>query len=498
MLCPIPASRPIGGAASKRIVTRGMLQSSATSRNFRTRIRVYMNYRSSNGKFALRVRFDMRLNINRLLLISCMCFVSVGELSACTCAQRSACASVAKSSDIFLGTAVSEEFQSDGSFITHFDVMESFQGKAKSKVDLISLPPGQCGTTRFRIGTEYLVFSGRTSEGQMAVGPCNPSLPVELAAADLRYLRRLVKGEKSKTWLYGLVARLPSSEQESKQGFVPLAGTMVKITGSSGVAKVLAGADGTFETEDLPPGSYKVEPHLPDTLVARSLQVQLGSVGCADALLVTFWNGRISGEAIAPNGQPVSHTDVTLLAVGQPRGDGIAHRTDEEGRFKFEGLAPGRYQVGLMDFDGLPSEDHPFPPLFYPDAPEPETAAVITLQPGQKFDQADFKIHSFGPRTIRVEALWPDKRPAVHAEIHVEYEQSYCWKQGCPQNSYYETDQNGRASFYAYGEGKIRIYATTNSNSKEIWISDFKELDLRALPFSVSVVMSSPDHYDRP
>jgi hypothetical protein len=426
MLRPIPVSRPICGAASKRIVTCGVLQSFATSGNFRTRIRVYVNYRSSNGKLALRVRFDMRLNINRLLLIFCLSFVSVGQLSACTCAQRSACASVAKSSDIFLGIAVSEESQADGSFLTHFDVKEIFQGKAENRADVISVAPGQCGTTRFRVGAEYLVFSGRTSKGQMAVGPGNPSLPAEIAAADLRYLRRRANGAQSNTWLYGLVARLPSSEQESKHGFVPLAGTKVEITGPSSITEVLTGPDGTFETEDLLPGGYKVEPHLPDTLVARSLQVQLGSMGCADALLVTFWNGRISGEAIAPNGQPVSHTDVTLLAVGQPRGDGIAQRTDEEGRFKFEGLAPGRYQVGLMDFDGLPSEDHPFPPLFYPDATEPETAAVIALQPGQKFDQANFNIHSFGPRTIRVEALWTDKRPAAHAEIHIEYEQSYC------------------------------------------------------------------------
>jgi hypothetical protein len=262
--------------------------------------------------------------------------------------------------------------------------------------------------------------------------------------------------------------------------------------------EVLAGADGTFETEELPPGSYKVEPHFPDTLVERSLQVQLGSMGRADALLVTFWNGRISGHAIAPNGEPVSLTDVTLLAVGQPRGEGIAERTDDQGRFKFEGLAPGNYQIGLMDFDGMPSEKRPFPPLFYPDATEPGTAAVIGLQPGQKFDQANFKIHSFGPRAIRVEVLGPDRRPVVHAEIHVEYEQSYCWKQGCFPNSYYETYQNGRASFSAYGEGKIRVYATTSSNSKDPWISDFQELDLRALPFSVSVVMSGPDHYDRP
>jgi hypothetical protein len=440
----------------------------------------------------------MKLSMSRFVFVFLLSSFSVTELSACTCSQRSACASIALASDIFLGTAASEESQSDGSFIVHFDIKESFQGKAENKDDVISVAPGQCGTTRFQVGAEYLVFAGRTSEGRMAVGPCNPSLPAELAAADLRYLRRQANGDKSKTWLYGLVARLPSSEQESKHGFVPLSGTKVEISGPYGKIEVLAGADGTFETEDLPPGSYRVEPHFPDTLMERSLQVQLGSMGCADALLVTFWNGRISGQAIAPNGQPVSLTDVSLLAVGQPRGEGIAERTDEEGRFRFEGLAPGNYKIGLMDFDGLPSKNRPFPPLFYPDATEPGTAAVIELRPGQEFDQANFKIHSFGPRMIRVEALWPDKRPAVHAEVHVEYEQSYCWKQGCLQNSYYETDQNGRTSFSAYGEGRVRIYATTDSNSKEPWISDFQELDLRALPFSVTVVISGPDHYDRP
>jgi hypothetical protein len=183
---------------------------------------------------------------------------------------------MAQASDVFLGAAESEDSLNDGSFIAHFDVKESFQGKAESKTDVISLPANQCGTTRFLVGAEYLVFAGRTSEGRMAVGPCNPA---ELAAADRRYLRRRANGGKSKTWLYGLVARLPSSEQESKRGFVPLAGTQVEICGSYGMTEVLAGADGTFESEDLPPGSYKVEPLFPDTLVERSVQVQLGSMG---------------------------------------------------------------------------------------------------------------------------------------------------------------------------------------------------------------------------
>ena len=211
--------------------------------------------------------------------MSCFVFVlllspfSVTELSACTCGQRSACASIAQASDIFLGTAASEESQSNGSFIVHFDVKESFQGKAENKDDVISVAPGECGTTRFRVGAEYLVFAGRTSEGRMAVGPCNPSLPAELAAADLRYLRRQANGDQSKTWLYGLVARLPSSEQESKHGFVPLAGTKVEISGPNGKIDVLSGADGSFETEDLPPGSYRVEPHFPDTLTLVQIRI---------------------------------------------------------------------------------------------------------------------------------------------------------------------------------------------------------------------------------
>jgi hypothetical protein len=165
----------------------------------------------------------MSLSISRFMFVFLLSSFSVTELSACTCSRRSACASIARASEIFLGTAASEESQSDGSFIVHFDVKESFQGKAENKDDVISVAPGECGTTRFQVGAECLVFAGRTSEGRMAVGPCNPPLPAELAAADLRIYegRRMETSPKLGFTAWWLGCRVRNKNQNTGSSRLP-------------------------------------------------------------------------------------------------------------------------------------------------------------------------------------------------------------------------------------------------------------------------------------
>ena len=90
----------------------------------------------------------MVLTVARLLLVPLCMVIGVMRLEACTCGQRSACTALAHASDVFLGTAQSEEPQSDGSFLTQFRVKETFKGKPDGKAEVISLASIGCGMTR--------------------------------------------------------------------------------------------------------------------------------------------------------------------------------------------------------------------------------------------------------------------------------------------------------------------------------------------------------------
>ncbi len=435
---------------------------------------------------------------SEIIILLFLLVLQVSNVHALSCGRVSACESYAKADAVFLGTATEVSEQQDGSARTRFVVKESFKGGSIPEVEIISESkenPWGYGGPRFKVGEDYLVIAFRNDQGQLSVSVCNPSLPLGLAVADLNFLRAQTSKKPPETILYGMLIQLGADTSNTTPIFSPLPAIRVDLAGPSGVMQTVSGSNGYFEFANIPRGTYKVTPALPDTLHSETREVKIEADGCAAAAFVTMWNGRIAGRAIRADGQPLAEAGMSLINLALPRGEGIVGRTDKEGRYEFDLVQPGRYQVGLLDSIDIPSDEHPLPPLFYPDAEDPGSAKVIEMGQGQKFDSIDFDIRSFQPRTIRVEVLWPDKKPAAGAHVFIEYEHSYCWKEGCMGAPSFTADQNGRVVFHAFGDGNVRVYAVAKQSSGAEWISEFGELNLQGLPFATTLVMIGDNPY---
>jgi hypothetical protein len=420
-----------------------------------------------------------------------------GLSRATTCLPSSACSAISSGGVAFLGRALGSEPQEDGSDLTRFAVKEAFYGRVGAEISVLSTQNMWSDMFRFKSGEDYLVVAGMRAGRPVITGMCGPTRPATLAVADLKFLRARAAGALPGTILYGTVAMMELRKMGELPEVKPLAGKVVSAQGAPGSFQTTTGSDGYFEFRDIPAGNYKVTPTLPDTMLVRTAEVKIAPGGCGAAVFWPLWDGRISGQAIGPDGSPVADAEMDLADSRMPPEQAVGGRTVKNGHYSFDHLPPGKYVVGLLSGGILntPSKEFPFPPLFYPDAEDRESATAIELGPGQKLDGMDFVIHRFEPRFVRVQIQWPDKRPAVGAKVSVEYEHTYCWKRGCPEPTYYVADKNGRVAFYAYGDGRIRVYGIAPDPSGAQWISEFGELDLRSLPFATYLVMTGPDSY---
>lgn len=435
----------------------------------------------------------------RLVIVSLIAtlFLLNESANATSCSENSICKWYPAAAIVFLGTAVTENTEPDGSVRTRFSVQEAFKGTSETEVLVVSEKDFMgLGFMHFRIGDKYLVVAGRSEDGKFTIGSCNPSMPSNLAVAELNFLRKLAGKKLQNSILFGIAARLDMEDEGGFKNLDPLTGAKIKIVGSAGhsiILETVVDQNGYFEFENISAGTYQVTAELPKTLQPISVQINLEANACASTKLITSWNGHIAGKALKSDNVPIKEAHLSLIRDITMRGQAIGGYTDENGKYIFEPIQPGRYIVGLLDTPvETPSDEYPFPPLFYPNATAVERATWIDIAPGQKLDNIDFHVPDFEPRSIRVEILWVDKKPAQHAQVFIEYEQSYCWKRTCVTN-YYTADELGHAMFNAYGDGKIRVYALLKKESSVEWISEAKELNLNDLPHHITLILTTPN-----
>jgi hypothetical protein len=314
-----------------------------------------------------------RAEIKRALLVLSVTLLVVARAHCNWCRRLPACESYRSAEAVFLGQVVASEILSDGSIRTRFAVKEAFKGVSETDVLVISGPDLMLegSAPPLRTGDEYLVFAGQDAEHRLVARGCGSPMPASLAVGEIRFLHAQRAQDAPKTLLYGTLLRWTGDEHMSA-----LDSTRVDASGPSGSFKTITDSDGYFEFRNIPPGKYQVTPAMPDTLAGAQLEVTIEEGGCAAAPIMAMWNGRISGHAARSDGQPVSEANVTLIDLARDRGEGIAERTDAEGHYEFGHLEPGHYVIGLLDIDS-PSDDYPFPPLFYPNAVSPDLATIL-------------------------------------------------------------------------------------------------------------------------
>jgi hypothetical protein len=121
-------------------------------------------------------------------------------------------------------------------------------------------------------------------------------------------------------------------------------------------------ADGTVVFRDLAPDIYTVQFTFPSAMYLKSLRcggaeiadlkIDLtGGSGCELSVVLSYNGGQIEGSVQDENGKPAAAGLIILVPVGanrtsSPSKVGIGSR---EGRFLFQGVAPGTYKLYAWD-----------------------------------------------------------------------------------------------------------------------------------------------------
>lgn len=376
-----------------------------------------------------------------LLALASLCVVlaSAARAEACTCAGwASPCEESGEAAAVFAGTVTDvatrqrRPFDESGEIdmapkTVTFAVAEAFHGVAGAQAQVSTgLGGGDCGYV-FERGATYLVYAhrGAKDDPKLYTGICSRTRPLADAAEDLDFLRSSA-GRPAGVTVSGRVEGLAGGPGgEGPRGLAGVAGVRVTVEGEGGRRELVTDARGRYGVSGLRPGKYKVAVRLPEALTADrpEREFQVADRGCAVTDFEVTHNGRISGRVSDAEGKPAANLSLVVVDAEGKNPEfryGRHERTDGEGRYKFKGLPPGRYLLGLR-LAGAPQPSDPasdYPPTYYPGVARAEDAEVVELKAGEESAGRDLRLPPrLAGAVVRVRVLWADGSPAANALV---------------------------------------------------------------------------------
>jgi SdrD B-like domain len=403
----------------------------------------------------------------------------------CSCPRSAPCEAFGRASAIFIGRAVEgkERKEREGrsgkiaTFLVgkvHFVVEEAFIGIDGKEVDIESDANSSCGYW-FEQGELYLVYAYGSQEKGLSTSVCTRTSRLAQATEDLAFLQnRPPRG--SGGWILGNVSVITTiSTEHYKNGVYKKGVAEIKVTAKDSQGRVfntVTGDNGDYEFKGLKPGAYTVEAKLPDyySQGAPSDKLTIVDRGCAEQNFVGVIDGRVSGVLVDADGNPVKGTNrdqlpfVELSSIDETGNlrFSIPESVDEQGRFTFSNIQPGRYLLGI-NIERNPSEHSPYPPTWYPGVADKSQATIIEVGMAEKLTDYTFKLPgklTLTPRRVQGIIYWPDGRPVPRASVYLETEDH----PGHCVNDCRNTDMNGRFELIGYEGTKYRIIASTYIN----------------------------------
>jgi hypothetical protein len=291
-------------------------------------------------------------------------------------------------------------------FVITFEIEQTFKGTSTESIDVYFIGGG-CELP-VKVGEKYLVYADRNPQtGSLELQPCGKTIPLVNAQHDLDYIRSLGKSgqESISGFLLGL------SEKDMKD-------VKVAIEGPQGVLWSQPNAIGYYKFEDVGSGSFRVRISLPfqvSTSMGKSLHITPAGSGMTaeydvnleenhcDHRELTLIRVRERGTAVIKGtvldslGRPLAGLFPRIYAIGPDEkislNDYEAAKTDENGRFKFSKIKPGRYVLAIKPNIGTGASA--LNPLIY-------FPAASSIQEADKIDVTENAILELKPFILAI------------------------------------------------------------------------------------------------
>lgn len=363
---------------------------------------------------------------------------SARTAEACSCIGTGGpCESFGSATAVFVGTVVegagrpkpnAQGIIEWAPVVYRFSVVQPFLGVETAEFEVSTgRGGGDCGYA-FRKGATYLVYAYGGGDGKPpSTGICTRTRPAADAAEDLEFLRNLPSRGAGVTVSFTVERRrhrVAAGDSEATGGHP---GARLTIEGAGESREVTTDSEGRARVSGLKPGAYRVTLALPEGLTTHKAEqeVKVADRGCAHVYYAVTDDGRVSGRVTEEGGRAAAGVLVALLEAEDP--DPERHytrleRTDEEGRYTFKSLPPGRYLLAV-NFNRYPQPEDPtnaYPRTYYPGAAQASRAEVISLGAGESVKEKDITLPARrGESVVEGVVVWEDGRPVAGA--HVSY-----------------------------------------------------------------------------
>jgi hypothetical protein len=431
--------------------------------------------------------------LRSLLCLSVLLSACAAEAYGCDCAFGGGpvCQDYWKASAVFVGTVIEiktvkvkwGEVEVPQRLV-RFSLDEPFRGVQGAQVEVLTgMGGGDCGIA-FVQTQQYLVYAS-FFEDKLYTGICARTKVVSAAAADLEYMRGL-NDAKSGGTVYGEVTIYQRNEK-GEDVRRPVSGAKIIIDGPD-KRETTTDTRGDYRLDGLPAGDYTAKISLPKTMTGRQTEqkISLANGGCA---VVSFWlenDGQLNGRIFNPQGLPVNKAEIRLIESDKEpyRGHSDTAYSDEEGRYAFKEIPPGRYVLSIR-FDGMTSQNRPFPATYYPGVRDQTQAKVVTIGEGQRISDYDLLMPPL-PLEHEVTGIvvWSNGKPVPAARV--EYIVT-------GDSVGYGTEvEKGNFSFVAYEGLRLTIRASVEAEKGKYVYSDWAQVLVTPALASVKLVLPSP------
>jgi hypothetical protein len=379
-------------------------------------------------------------------------------------------------------------------------VDHAYKGVTENSVVLFD--DGMCDGPMMEVGEQYLMYTRRVANGDIPSRGCTRSRQVKYADEDLKFLDSLPDA-RPVSRIFGSVEVRTDDYHGNDQ---PLAGAQVEISGTPGTHTTMTDGDGRYWFENLQPETYTVAATSNGFRMMlfgmEKPSAKVGPRGCAAVNLIMrrTWQGHIAGRVIRSNGEPASAgIDLTLIQLETREGKeksnflfGSGARTNDQGEYSFDEVAPGRYRV-VMNMFRFPTSESPYPTIYWPGSRDEAHAIAIEVTDVGAAQRYDFKLPP-EPKSVRMSGLviGADGKPAKGVQVHIT---------ALPDNDIAvkddnrpQTDAEGRFWFTALDGYDYRLYAMQDG------VRSFHSADvsfnLKDGLSSVTLVCDRPGRFD--